>query len=76
MGDKLKLPYPMLRMFEHLDIDVEASEKLIPKQVEHAIRTCEVCKAFHQCDYDVESRYFTCPNRDIFDQLEDLLSKN
>jgi hypothetical protein len=34
-----------------------------------------MCKWFDNCDYNVESRYFLCPNRDFFDQLELLQGK-
>ena len=67
------IPYPLKLMLEHLDIDTERALKLLPKEMESGIRACTRCKMFRRCDYFIESRYFQCPNRDLLDQLEDLL---
>ncbi len=72
MVAQLAMPYPLKRMFGHLKLDIERSFKLMPEKMEDAIQSCLMCKFFHTCDYDSESRYFLCPNRDLFDQLEDL----
>jgi hypothetical protein len=67
------IPYPLKRMFEHLEIDTERALNLLPKEMVSGIQICEHCKMFHRCDYFSESRYFQCPNRLLLDQLEDLL---
>lgn len=67
------IPYPLKRMFEHLEIDTERAFNLLPRKMDGGIQTCRRCKMFHRCDYFVESRYFQCPNRLLLDQLEDLL---
>ncbi len=76
MAAQYAMPYPLERMLEHLDIDIERSFELRPEKMANAIIVCRQCKMFHTCDYDVESRYFICPNRDLLDQLEDLLDEN
>ena len=63
----------MRRMFEHLKIDIEHALSILPKDMVESIETCRECKFFERCDYDVESRYFRCPNRDLLERLEDLL---
>lgn len=68
-----KIPYPLKTMLEHLEIDIEPAFELLPKEMQKGIKTCTRCKMFQRCDYFVESRYFQCPNRDLFDRLEDLL---
>lgn len=72
MVAQLAMPYPLKRMFGHLKLDIERSFKLMPEKMEDAIQSCLMCKLFHTCDYDSESRYLLFPNRDVFDQLEDL----
>ena len=62
----------MVRMLEHLEIDSEIGFALMPEKMADAVVRCRTCKHFHTCDYDVESRYFRCRNRDLFDHLEDL----
>lgn len=68
------IPYPLKVMLEHLAIDIERAFESMPKEMKSGIEACKRCKMFRRCDYFVESRYFQCPNRDLFDQLEDLLS--
>ncbi len=64
------MPYPLEKMFEHLDLDIARGFQTVPVRMEEAIAACRMCKMLDNCDYDVESRYFSCPNRDVFDQLE------
>ena len=64
------MPLPFQRMLEHLNIDAESSFKRLPEKTRDAVQRCLICKFFHNCDYDSESRYFRCPNRDFLDQLE------
>ncbi len=70
------MPYPLMRMLEHLNIDIERSFELMPEKMEDAMLTCRRCEMFVTCDELVESRYFICPIRDLLDQLEDLLQGN
>jgi len=72
MCARLTLPFPLHRMFEHLEVDIGRSFQIMPEKMNNAMQTCVACKKFHMCDYDSESRYFTCPNRDLLDQLENL----
>ncbi len=64
------MPDPLKRMLKHLDIDIQQGFESMPEGMEEAMLSCRRCKFFDTCDYDTESRYFLCPNRDIFDQLE------
>lgn len=68
------MPYPLHRMFEYLDIDIERSSKLMPEEMREATERCRRCDKFRACDFDVESRYFRCPNRKLLDQLEEMLA--
>ena len=74
MMTRQTIPLPMCRMLEHLEIDAERGLRLLPREMADGISTCLGCKLFYRCDFDVESRYFQCPNRDLLDQLEDLSS--
>ncbi len=76
MVARMAMPFPLSRMLEHFKIDMERSLELMPEQMEDAMRRCSMCRFFDTCDYDSESRYFLCPNRDLFDQLEDLQGQN
>lgn len=69
------MTYPLMRMLEHLNIDIERSFELMPEKMEDAIVKCRRCQMFVTCDELTESRYFMCPNRDLLDQLEDLLPR-
>ncbi|MHA1544767.1 MAG: hypothetical protein ACTSU8_06485 [Alphaproteobacteria bacterium] len=73
MTTQKPIPYPLKRMFEHLEIDPGRALDALPKEMVNGIQTCKRCKMFHRCDYFAESRYFQCPNRELLDQLEDLL---
>ena len=75
MAAKLAMPYPLEKMFEHLDLDIARGFQMSPVLMEEAMVACRICKMFDNCDYKVESRYFLCPNRDRFDQLERLQGK-
>jgi hypothetical protein len=75
MVDQIPLPYPLEKMFEHLDLDIEWSFELLPTLMRDAVVDCQNCRMFQACDYDVESRYFLCPNRNLLDQLEQLQGK-
>ena len=70
MAAQWAMPYSLERMFEHLDLDIARGFQTAPVLMEEAMTACRMCKYFDNCDYDVESRYFLCPNRDLFDQLE------
>jgi hypothetical protein len=65
------VPLPLRRMFDHLDVSIEHSFQLKPVQMKEAMVKCQQCGKFFRCDYDTESRYFRCPNRDLLDDLED-----
>ncbi len=71
---KQTMPHPLGCMLEYLDIDIESSIKLMPKEMQAATKRCRQCDKFHACDFNVESRYFLCPNRELLDQLEDMLA--
>jgi len=75
MAGKFAMPYPLEKMFEHLDLDIARAFRTSPVLMKEATVTCRMCKMFNKCDYEVESRYFLCPNRDAFDQLERLQGK-
>lgn len=75
MAAKLAMPNPLEKMFEHLDLDIARGIQTSPVLMEEATVACRMCEMFDNCDYDVESRYFLCPNRDRFDQLERLQGK-
>ena len=68
------MPYPLSCMFEHLDIDIGRSIKLMPEEMQAATERCRQCNKFRACDFNVESRYFQCPNRDLLDLLEEMLA--
>ena len=70
MNAQLVMPAPLKRMLKHLNIDVQQGFESMPDEMEEAMLSCQRCKFFDNCDYDSESRYFLCPNRDVFDQLE------
>lgn len=70
MAAQLAMPYPLKKMLAHLDLDIACGFQAEPVAMEEAMVACRMCKMFDSCDYDVESRYFLCPNRDLFDQLE------
>ncbi len=75
MAAKWAMPYPLEKMFEHLELDIARGFQTMPVLMEETKAACQMCKWFKNCDYDVESRYFLCPNRDFFDQLERLQDK-
>ncbi len=75
MVAQITMPYPLEKMFEHLELDVERSFELLPAMMKDATVNCQMCSMFHTCDYDVESRYFMCPNRDLLDTLERMQGK-
>ena len=75
MVAQLAMPTPMKQMLGHLNINIERSFEAMPERMEDAMLTCMTCEMFHNCDYDVESRYFMCPNRELFDWLEGLQGK-
>ncbi len=70
MAAQATMPYPLRKMLEHLELDITRAYQAAPVPMEEAMVACRMCKMFHSCDYDVESRYFLCPSRDLFDQLE------
>ncbi|MDP6563758.1 MAG: hypothetical protein QF578_02950 [Alphaproteobacteria bacterium] len=74
MSAQTTMPYPMRRMLEYLDIDIERGIELLPTEIQDSFRRCRRCDRFDTCDYNVESRYFQCPNRELLDRLEDLLN--
>lgn len=65
------IPFPLRQMFEFLEIDIERAFRITPKKMQGATRTCLICEKLQMCDYDSESRYFRCPNRELLDQLVD-----
>ena len=67
---QIAMPYPMERMLEHMNLDIEYSFESMPGVMEDAMVRCRTCEKYCTCDEDVESRYFACPNRDLLDQLE------
>ncbi len=75
MAAQWAMPYPLEKMFEHLDLDIARGFQTVPVLMEEAMAVCQMCKWLNNCDYNVESRYFLCPNRDVFDQLELLQGK-
>ncbi len=72
MAAQWAMPYPLQKMFEHLDLDIARGFQTVPVLMEEAMAACRMCKMFGNCDYNVESRYFLCPNRGLLDQLERL----
>ncbi len=74
MSIQSTMPYPLGCMFEFLDIDIERSITLLPEEMQAATLKCRLCDKFHTCDFNVESRYFNCPNRDLLDRLEVMLA--
>ncbi len=73
MTAQLAMPYPLTRMLEHLELDLDRCFRLTPGGMEDAMQTCLTCRFFEACDYNSESRYFVCPNRDTLDRLNDML---
>ncbi len=74
MTPQSTMPYPLSCMLEHLDINTERSIRLMPEEMRAAAEKCRQCDKFHTCDFNVESRYFLCPNRELLDRLEELLN--
>ena len=74
MTQRSMMPNPLSRMLEHLDIDPERSIRLMPEEMHAAAEECRQCDKFHTCDFNVESRYFLCPNRELLDRLEEILN--
>ncbi len=75
MAAQWAMPCPLEKMFEHLDLDIARGFQTVPMLMEEAMATCRTCKMLNNCDHDIESRYFLCPNRDILDELERLQGK-
>lgn len=75
MTAQLAMPYPLTRMLEHLELNIERCFKLMPSDMEDAMQVCLTCTFSHACDYNSESRYFVCPNRGILDRLDDMQSE-
>lgn len=75
MSAQLTMPCALEKMFEHLSLDIEKGFRVLPEMMEDAMSKCQRCEAVHFCDDDVESRYFTCPNRNLLDHLERLQGK-
>ncbi len=75
MTAQLTMPYPLQQMLGHLDLDVDRCFRAMPQDMEDAMQKCYMCPYFRICDYDSESRYFLCPNRDLLDCLEDAFGK-
>ena len=75
MVAQLAMPYPMERMLEYLNLDIERSFGAIPEVLEDAMVRCRMCEMFCSCDEDVESRYFVCPNRNLLDRIERIQGK-
>jgi hypothetical protein len=73
MTEQSMMRYPLGRMLDYLDIDIERSIRLMPEEMQAAIEKCRRCDKFNACDFNVESRYFLCPNRELLDRLEDIL---
>lgn len=74
MTMKSTIPHPLGCMLEYLGIDIERSIKLMPEDMRLANERCRRCDKFRACDFNVESRYFLCPNRDLLDRLEEILA--
>jgi hypothetical protein len=74
MAMELTMPRPLGCMLEYLDIDIERSIKLMPNEMQAATERCRQCDKYNACDFNVESRYFLCPNRGLLDQLEEMLA--
>ena len=74
MTPQSKMPYPLGYMLEYLNIDIERSIQLMPAEMQGAVERCRQCDKFLACDFNVESRYFLCPNRELLDQLEEMLA--
>jgi hypothetical protein len=72
MSAQLAMPCALEKMLEHMNLNIEKSFRLMPDRIEDAMLKCLRCEAVHICEDDVESRYFTCPNRNLLDQLERL----
>lgn len=72
MSAQLVIPCALQKMLEYLNLDIEKSFRLMPDMMEDAMLKCQWCEAVHICEDDVESRYFTCPNRDLLDRLDRL----
>ncbi len=72
MTAQLAMPYPLTRMLEYLELDLDRCCKFMPGGMEDAMQTCMTCTFLHACDYNTESRYFVCPNRDLLDRLGDM----
>ncbi len=75
MTAQLAMPYPLTRMLEYLELDLDRCFKSMPGGMEDAMQACLTCKFFYSCDDNSESRYFVCPNRDLFDRLDDMQSQ-
>lgn len=75
MVTQLAMPYPLKRMFEYLDLDIERSFETMQEMMEHAKVKCRMCKICFSCDVDLEKHYFHCPNRRLLDHLERMQGK-
>ncbi len=71
---KSTMPHPLGCMLAYLGIDIERSIELMPREMQAATEQCRHCDKFTACDFNVESRYFLCPNRELLDRLEEMLA--
>ena len=76
MAAQLAMPAPMKQMLDYLNIDIDLACEALPEDMEDAMQTCLTCKALDICEDDMESLYFRCPNRGLFDVLAKLQGRN
>ncbi len=69
MAKQKDIPLPMRKMLQRLDLDIEQSFEMMPKEMEEAMYGCLMCEVFQSCDYNLEGNYYVCPNRDFFERL-------
>ena len=50
MAAQLAMPYPLEKMFEHLDLDIARGFQTVPVLMEEAMTACQMCKWFKNCD--------------------------
>ncbi len=60
----------MREMLQHLDLDIEKSFEMMPKEMEEVMCECLMCEVFQSCDYNLEGDYYVCPNRNFFERLK------
>ncbi len=51
------------------DATTSKSIEMMPKEIEKALCECLMCEVFLSCDYNLDGKYYVCPNRDFIERV-------